>query len=93
MFNIVNIVIVIFLGLIIHHFLLNNKESFDCDVKLNSLESCFRRTQKQNGLKINEAKSTKKQIDKIINDVKKMANKHEAKIGRNRQGVVGLQQN
>ena len=78
MLNIVNIVLVLFLFIIINHFLFY-KENFECDVNLTSKETCFRRTQKQNGLKIKE--------------LKKLAGKSEKKIGQNRQGVKGLQDN
>ena len=47
----INIIIILFLGLIMYHVISNNKEFFDCDVKMNDLETCFRRTQKQNGFK------------------------------------------
>ena len=94
MFNIlINIIIVLFLGLIMNHIISNNKEYFDCDVKMNDLETCFRRTQQQNGLKLKEAKTTKKTVAKILADVKKISEKNEAKIASNRRGVVGLQQN
>jgi uncharacterized protein YpmB len=90
MINIVNIILVIFLYLIINHFLFY-KENFECNVKLNSAETCFRRTQKQNSLKINEAKTMRKQIYKMIKGLKKLANKSEKQIGINRQSVKGLQ--
>jgi hypothetical protein len=94
MFDIlINIIIIIFLGLIMYHTISNNKEFFDCDVKMNDLETCFRRTQKQNGLKIKEAKTTQKTVAKILAEVKKIAEKNEGKIMSNRRGVVGLQEN
>ena len=89
MLNIVNIVLVIFLFLIINN-LLFYKENFECDVKMNSMETCFRRTQKQNGLKISEAKKRRKDIYKSIKKIRAMALKQEEKIGLNRQGVNGL---
>lgn len=92
MFDIVNIVIFIFLSLIINH-LLNNKESFECNVNLYDLETCFKRTQQQNSLKINEAKSKKKNIMKLINQLKDKLLKNEVLIVQNRKGVVGLQEN
>jgi len=75
------------------HVLSNNKEYFDCDINVNDLETCFKRTQKQNGLKIKEAKTTQKSVAKILADVKKMAAKQEEKIMTNRKGVIGLQEN
>ena len=54
---------------------------------------CFRRTQKQNGLKISEAKKLRKEINKSIKKVRAMALKQEEKIGTNRQGVNGLLEN
>tara|TARA_B100001093_G_scaffold520098_1_gene612674 strand:- start:6018 stop:6302 length:285 start_codon:yes stop_codon:yes gene_type:complete len=92
MFDIVNIVIFVFLSLIINH-LLSNKENFECDVNLHDLETCFKRTQQQNSLKINEAKSKKKNIMKLINQLKDNSLKNEVLITQNRKGVVGLQQN
>tara|TARA_B110000003_G_scaffold44401_1_gene41968 strand:+ start:2243 stop:2524 length:282 start_codon:yes stop_codon:yes gene_type:complete len=92
MLNIVNIVLVLFLFIIINHFLFY-KENFECDVNLTSKETCFRRTQKQNSLKINEAKSMRKEIYKAMKELKKLAGKSEKKIGQNRQGVKGLQDN
>lgn len=92
MFNIVNIVLVIFLYLIINN-LLFYKENFECNVKMNSMETCFRRTQRQNGLKINEAKKLRKEINKSIKDIRAMALKQEEKIASNRQGVNGLLEN
>ena len=92
MLNIVNIVLVLFLFIIINHFLFY-KENFECDVNLTSKETCFRRTQKQNGLKINEAKSMRKEIYKMMKELKKLAAKSEKKIASNRQGVKGLQNN
>ena len=92
MFDIVNIVIFIFLSLIINH-LLNNKENFECDVNLHDLETCFKRTQQQNSLKINEAKSKRKSIMKSLNKLKDLSIKNEALIAQNRKGVVGLQEN
>jgi len=92
MLNIVNIVLVLFLFIIINHFL-SYQENFECDVNLTSKETCFRRTQKQNGLKINEAKSMRKEIYKIMKELKKLASKSEKKIASNRQGVKGLQEN
>ena len=89
----INIVIVLFGGLIMFHVLSSNKEYFDCDINVSDLETCFKRTQKQNGLKIKEAKTTQKSVAKILADVKKMAEKNEGKIVSNRKGVVGLQQN
>ena len=89
----INIVIVLFGGLIMLHVLSSNKEYFDCDINVNDLETCFKRTQKQNSLKIKEAKTTQKSVAKILADVKKMADKQEQKIMSNRKGVVGLQQN
>jgi predicted Holliday junction resolvase-like endonuclease len=92
MLNIVNIVLVLFLFIIINHFL-SYQENFECDVNLTSKETCFRRTQKQNGLKINEAKSMRKEIYKMMKELKKLAGKSEKKIAQNRQGVKGLQNN
>lgn len=92
MLNIVNIVLVLFLFIIINHFL-SYEENFECDVNLTSKETCFRRTQKQNSLKINEAKSMRKEIYKMIKELKKSASKSEKKIASNRQGVKGLQNN
>jgi len=92
MLNIVNIVLVLFLFIIINHFL-SYQENFECDVNLTSKETCFRRTQKQNGLKINEAKSMRKEIYKMMKELKKLASKSEKKIASNRQGVKGLQEN
>ena len=92
MFDIVNIIIFIFLTLIINH-LLNNKENFECNVNMQDLETCFKRTQQQNSLKINEAKSKRKNIMKLINQLKDKVLKNEALIVQNRKGVVGLQQN
>ena len=92
MLNIVNIVLVLFLFIIINHFL-SYQENFECDVNLKSKETCFRRTQKQNGLKINEAKSMRKEIYKMMKELKKLASKSEKKIASNRQGVKGLQEN
>ena len=89
----INIVIVLFGGLIMLHVLSSNKEYFECDINVNDLETCFKRTQKQNSLKIKEAKTTQKSVAKILADVKKMAEKQEEKIISNRKGVVGLQQN
>ena len=89
----INIVIVLFGGLIMLHVLSSNKEYFECDINVNDLETCFKRTQKQNSLKIKEAKTTQKSVAKILADVKKMAEKQEEKIVSNRKGVVGLQQN
>ena len=89
----INIVIVLFGGLIMLHVLSNNKEYFECDINVNDLETCFKRTQKQNSLKIKEAKTTRKSVAKILADVKKMAEKQEEKIISNRKGVVGLQEN
>jgi uncharacterized protein Smg (DUF494 family) len=62
-------------------------------VNLTSKETCFRRTQKQNSLKINEAKSMRKEIYKTMKELKKLAGKSEKKIIQNRQGVKGLQDN
>jgi len=90
---ITNIIIIFFCGLIMFHVLSNNKEYFDCDINVNDLETCFKRTQKQNGLKIKEAKTTQKSVAKILADVKKMAAKQEEKIMTNRKGVIGLQEN
>ena len=90
MLNIVNVVLIIFLFLIINHFL-SFKENFKCDINLHSVETCFRRTQKQNSLKINEAKSGRKEIYKMMKEIKKLANKSEEKIASNRQGVKGLE--
>jgi len=92
MLNIVNIVLVLFLFIIINHFL-SYKENFECDVNLTSKETCFRRTQKQNSLKINEAKSMRKEIYKMMKELKKLASQSEKKIASNRQGVKGLQNN
>ena len=92
MFDIVNIIIFIFLTLIINH-LLNNKENFECNVNMQDLETCFKRTQQQNSLKINEAKSKRKNVMKLINQLKDKVLKNEALIVQNRKGVVGLQQN
>ena len=89
----INIIIVIFGGFIMHHVLSSNKEYFDCDINVNDLEACFKRTQKQNSLKLKEAKTTQKSVAKILTDVKKMASKHEEKIISNRKGVIGLQEN
>ena len=89
----INIIIIIFGGLIMYHVLSSNKEYFDCDINVNDLETCFKRTQKQNGLKIKEAKTTQKSVAKILADVKKMAAKQEEKILTNRKGVIGLQEN
>ena len=89
----INIVIVLFGGLIMLHVLSSNKEYFECDINVNDMETCFKRTQKQNSLKIKEAKTTQKSVAKILADVKKMAEKQEEKIVSNRKGVVGLQQN
>jgi len=91
MFDIINIVLFIFLSLIINH-LLTNKENFECDVNMHDLETCFKRTQQQNTLKINEAKSKRKSIMKSIKQLKDLSLKNEVIIGRNRKGVVGLQQ-
>ena len=52
---------------------------------MNSMETCFRRTQRQNGLKINEAKKLRKEIYKSIKDIRAMALKQEEKIASNRQ--------
>ena len=92
MLNIVNVVLVLFLFIIINHFL-SYEENFECNVNLTSKETCFRRTQKQNGLKIKEAKTTQKTVAKILADVKKIAETNEGKIASNRRGVIGLQQN
>jgi Skp family chaperone for outer membrane proteins len=89
----INIIIIIFGGFIMCHVLSSNKEYFDCDININDLETCFKRTQNQNGLKIKEAKTTQKTVAKILADVKKMAEKQEGKIATNRQGVIGLQEN
>ena len=89
----INIVIFFFCGLFMYHSLSSNKEFFECDINVNDLETCFKRTQKQNSLKIKEAKTTKKSVAKILADVKKMADKQEEKIISNRKGVIGLQQN
>ena len=89
----INIIIIIFGGLIMYHVLSSNKEYFDCDINVNDLETCFKRTQKQNSLKIKEAKTTQKSVAKILADVKKMAEKNEGKIISNRKGVIGLQEN
>ena len=89
----INIVIVLFGGLIMLHVLSSNKEYFECDINVSDLETCFKRTQKQNGLKIKEAKTTQKSVAKILADVKKMAAKQEEKILTNRKGVIGLQEN
>jgi len=89
----INIIIVFFFGLIMYHVISNNKEHFECDVKMNDLETCFRRTQQQNGLKIKEAKTTQNTVAKILASVKKISEKNEVKIVSNRRGVVGLQQN
>tara|TARA_B100000902_G_scaffold376378_1_gene407380 strand:- start:1297 stop:1623 length:327 start_codon:yes stop_codon:yes gene_type:complete len=89
----INIIIIVFGGFIMYHVLSSNKEYFDCDINMNDLEKCFKRTQKQNSLKIKEAKTTQKSVAKILADVKKMASKHEEKIISNRKGVIGLQQN
>lgn len=89
----INIIIVFFGGLFMYHSLSSNKEYFECDINVNDLETCFKRTQKQNSLKIKEAKTTQKSVAKILADVKKMALKQEEKIVSNRQGVIGLQEN
>lgn len=89
----INIIIVFFGGLLIYNCLSNNKEFFECDININDLETCFKRTQKQNSLKIKEAKTTQKSVAKILADVKKMAEKQEEKIISNRKGVIGLQEN
>jgi len=89
----INIIIIIFGGFILHHVLSSNKEYFDCDINMNDLEKCFKRTQNQNSLKIKEAKTTQKSVAKILTDVKKMAEKQESKIITHRQGVIGLQEN
>ena len=89
----INIVIIFFGGLFMYHSLSGNKEFFECDINVNDLETCFKRTQKQNSLKIKEAKTTQKSVAKILADVKKMANKQEEKIISNRRGVIGLEEN
>ncbi len=89
----INIIIIVFGGFIMYHVLSSNKEYFDCDINVNDLEACFKRTQKQNSLKLKEAKTTQKSVAKILTDVKKMAEKQEGKIVTNRQGVIGLQEN
>jgi len=92
MFDIVNIVLFIFLTLIINH-LLNKKENFECNVDMQDLETCFKRTQQQNSLKINEAKSKRKNIMKTMKELKDKLLKNEALIAQNRKGIVGLQEN
>ena len=90
MFSLINVIIFFFLFLIINHFLFNNKENFECDLNLDA-ETCFKKTQKSNSVKINNAKSLQKVVSKSIDEVKKLRDKLEARAVKNRKAIVGLE--